>query len=67
LYVCERDFEQRHQQDFLKIRPERPGVPWVRPEQEVFINFCSIPTTNALAGLGTAGCMVAGKITPGLN
>jgi hypothetical protein len=31
--VCSSCFESRHPQDFLKVRSERGGVPWSRPEQ----------------------------------
>jgi hypothetical protein len=32
LMVCEKDFELRNPQDFIRIRPERISPPWVRPE-----------------------------------
>ena len=30
--VCDKDFEQRHPQDLIKIRPEKQTVPWARPQ-----------------------------------
>lgn len=35
--VCEKDFEERHPQDFLRARVDRIGVPWVRPEPDVSV------------------------------
>ena len=34
LMVCSSDFEQRHPQDLIRLRPEKQGVPWARPPQE---------------------------------
>ena len=30
LYVCHKDFEQRHPQDFVKGVPDNPAVDWSR-------------------------------------
>ena len=30
--VCEKDWEQRHPQDTLRVKPENTTVPWSRPE-----------------------------------
>ena len=32
LRVCEKDWELRHPQDFLKSRRDNQSVPWTRPE-----------------------------------
>jgi hypothetical protein len=29
--VCDADYEQRHPQDLIRLRPERTAVPWSRP------------------------------------
>jgi len=29
--VCESDYEQRHPQDLIRLRPERMSTPFVRP------------------------------------
>ncbi len=61
LMVCEADFETRHPQEFIRVRPERISVPWVRPEgEDQFLRICWIWSRAAYAGLGTAGCMRAG-------
>lgn len=35
LIVCPEDFEHRHPQELIKVRPERQGVPFSRVEPEV--------------------------------
>lgn len=58
--VCEDDFELRNAQDFIKVRPEKIGVPWARPEPaDVFISVCYLWDRSAFADLGTADCMIA--------
>lgn len=32
--VCSADFEQRHPQDLIRLRPEKQAAPWVRPYPE---------------------------------
>ncbi len=40
LWVCEADFESRHPQEFLRVRPDRQSPPWLAPEPEdVFTNI----------------------------
>lgn len=60
--VCEADWEQRHPQDFLRVRGDNPAVPWTRPEaDEVFVApACYLWDQSCYAGLGIAGCMQAG-------
>ena len=29
--VCSDDYEQRHPQDLIRLRPERTSLPWARP------------------------------------
>lgn len=66
LMVCERHWEPRHPQDFVKVRGDDPAVPWTRPEGgDVFTGpACYLWDESAYAGLGTAGCMQAGYTTP---
>ena len=36
--VCDKDYETRHPQDFVKSKADKQAVPWTRPEpQDVFI------------------------------
>lgn len=30
--VCSSDYEQRHPQDLIRLKPDRQAVPWARPE-----------------------------------
>lgn len=69
LIVCSKDWEPRHQQDFLRARPERGAPPYVRPEPaDVFTDvpyneslmYCTIVNVRGIAGYGVAGCMIAG-------
>lgn len=65
LMVCSNDFEQRHPQDFLRVRADDPSVPWARPEPEdVFVQVCYLWDRSAYADLGTADCMRADFTTP---
>jgi hypothetical protein len=60
--VCDADFEHRHPQDFIRPIKENISVPWTRPRgDEIFINACSIAGQNGVAGVGTAGCAIAGQ------
>lgn len=66
LKVCEKDWEPRHPQDFLRAKKETISPPWVRPEvADTFNNAptCFLWTESSYAGLGTAGCMKAGNTT----
>jgi hypothetical protein len=68
LMVCKEDWETRHPSDFLKVQRERISVPFVRPETapDVFVNSCNLVNSQAIAGIGVAGCMVAGKVASGV-
>ncbi len=68
LYVCDKDWEHRHPQDFLRTRVENVTPPFVRPEPvDTFVNvtytpnYCDIVGQLGVAGYGVAGCMIAGN------
>jgi len=62
LMVCKDDYEQRHPSDYVRVVPEHIVPPWVRPEPpDVFIGFCTLYGRTAFAGIGEAGCMIAGN------
>jgi len=67
LMVCSHDWETRHPQDFLRVPVDNPAVPWVRPQGEdqfVPTTYICLPENSvAVAGVGVAGCMVAGKVS----
>jgi len=65
LMVCERDWEQRHPQELLRPIPDQVKLPWTRPEGlDQFITAdvgpCTMMNRQSVAGIGVAGCMVAG-------
>ena len=64
LIVCPDDFEMRQPQDFVKARADKISVPFTRPRStDVFIGpFCTLKGLNGIAGLGVAGCSIAGYI-----
>jgi hypothetical protein len=67
LMVCSKDYEARHPQDFIKVRPEKAIPEWTRPRTEdLFVEpfQCTLTTSQGVAGIGVAGCMTAGLQTP---
>lgn len=60
LMVCRTDYETRHPQDFLRVRPDTSELPWTRPEgEDEFLEICFLWDRSAYADLGTADCMRA--------
>lgn len=59
-------WEPRHPQDMIRPIREESGVPWTRPESND--NFapavCSVGGRIGVAGIGTAGCAIAGTTIP---
>jgi len=66
LMVDKACFEQRHPQDFLRVRSDDPSVPWTRPQgSDIFTGpACFLWDQSAYADLGTADCMRADYTTP---
>ncbi len=47
--VCEQDFEQRHEQDFVRTKLEKISVAWTRPAPtDVFITIDSEDTSSTV-------------------
>lgn len=64
LMVCRSEYETRHPQDFIRARHEDTSVPWSRPESaDDYLLVCYIWDRSGYAGLGQAGCMIAGNNT----
>lgn len=68
LRVCDTDWESRHPQDLIRPIPDSPALPWTRPEgTDSFVTpsnlpaGCTILGTQSVAGVGVAGCMIAGR------
>lgn len=59
-------FEQRHPQDFLRVRSDDPSVPWTRPQgSNILIGpACFLWDQSAFTGLGVCGCAITGKTFP---
>jgi len=56
-YVCREDWEPRHPADFIRPIPDQQRLPWTRPEgTDVFINVCTVVTSQGAADIGTADC-----------
>ncbi len=61
LWVCLKDWEPRHPQDFVKSVPERPTPPFVRNPADIFISSCSLNSRSAIPGRAGPGCSIPGS------
>lgn len=65
LMVCRDCWELRHPQELIRPIADQNKLPWTRPEAtDTFLNLsdgCTFINSQAVAGLGVAGCMVAGR------
>jgi hypothetical protein len=59
--VCEKDFEVRQPQDFVRGVPDPQAPPWTRPNTNQFTAVCSLLGSFSTPGVGTAGCLVVGR------
>jgi len=60
LFVCPRDFELRHQQDFVRARTDKIVIELPRPRPaDVFIEP-TVVSRSAIAGIAIAGWSIAG-------
>lgn len=58
--VCDRCFEHRHPQDFVRSKVDKITVPFSRPRSEdSFVFTCDIPSSSAYVGLAVADCAKA--------
>ena len=75
--VCERDFEQRHPQDFVRARQDKISVPFSRPIPTLVstnvnyidtgnTNYCTIEGQQAIPSWAIPGCMIPNKNTIGI-
>lgn len=64
-YVCAKDWEPRHPQDFVRATPERQVPPWTQPSNLTsFTSFCDPNGRTALPGLAIPGCALPSFIDP---
>lgn len=65
LMLCDRDWEPRHPQDFVRQTPPERAPEWVRPEgEDTFVLVCTPDGTTAIPDLAIPGCMLPGYINP---
>jgi hypothetical protein len=65
--VCKKDYETRHPQDFIRVRPEKPAADWARPENtdlEINPAMCTLEGQQGISGIGVSGCMISNYSTP---
>lgn len=64
-YVCEKDWEPRQPQDFVRVPADTQIPPWtqVRPAS-TFVYVCDLNGGSGLVGWGVVGCAVVGNTTP---
>jgi hypothetical protein len=65
LMVCSEDYELRNPLDFIKVPNEKIDVPWARPDLDTSdYVVCTYEGSQAVAGLGVAGCARTGTRNP---
>lgn len=65
LLVCEKDYEMRHPQTLIRIRPETAVPDFVSDEgTDNFVFFCDIFMSSSYADMCTADCARAGITLP---
>jgi len=66
-WVCSRDWEPRHPQDFVRATADVVTPPWVQPEPaDNILVQCTLQGQMSVGGYAVAGCMVAGvSFNPG--
>lgn len=61
LYVCKKDFEFRHEQDFLRTQPESDNVTYIFKEPDVTITITTAVTSVTVTVLDEFGDPCVGK------
>lgn len=58
-YVCPRDWESRHPQDFVTAPPATKEPPWIQPQILTnFVHFCTANGRTAIPGYAEPGCVI---------
>lgn len=64
LMTCEKDWEPRHPQDFIRGVPDNPAPPWVRPDPaDSYLAACNIVTNSGYSDMASADCAQADNTT----
>lgn len=64
--VCKEDWEPDHPQKYIKVHSDPVPVPadLIRQEPpDTFVIVCTRYTSQSIAGVGVAGCMVTAQIS----
>lgn len=60
LMVCNKDWEPRQPQDFVRAKVDIQAVPWTRTESTDYTFVIDSTTKSAVAGVAVAGIAIAG-------
>jgi hypothetical protein len=64
LMVCEKDYETKHPQLTIRIKPERLVPNFVRPfGTDTFVEVCTEIGRQAVPSYAVAGCVTAGYVS----
>ena len=75
IYVCQFDWEPRHEQDFVRSRPDQKPLPFTAPEpNDLFTSVtynslalgCPVHSNYAQADWAGANCAEVGTVNPNL-
>ncbi len=59
LMVCDADFELDHPQKFLRVKGDKISVPYVRKQEDVFLDVCYLWEISSYADIASADCAKA--------
>lgn len=63
--VCDKCWEPRHPQDFIKPRVDQQTPPWTQPDPApIFIPFCTPNGQSAYPGEASPGCVKPAFVSP---
>ena len=60
LFVCAQDYEERHIQDFIRVKPDKITVPFIRKPEDTFLVTCDVWGKHSNSDYGRADCMEVG-------
>jgi len=61
-YVCDKHWEARHPQDFVRGVPDIQTPPWAQPTPaNQFVVICTPDGSSAMPGVAIPGCMIPAK------
>ena len=57
-FCCEKCWEPRHPQDFVRARPDRMDVPWTQKPPDQFIAICDLPGQSCICDYALCDCSI---------